>query len=215
MKLFPLLSRKLIFAFSLAVFVQPSAFCQAPLDPNLNLLTNGDFKKGTEGWDLHAWAGQGQAAVAQPGQALADQLKPTGAPGQPAPDPAETHDGKPSIRLENISYDDAALWQKVKVKPATRYRLSGWVKTKSVEWKEKNMKDFNQKRGACLCIQGGFEKTDAIGRTKGWTHLDYEFSSGTRSEVTVGARLGFYSSPVKGTAWFSDVSLVELGPVGR
>jgi len=211
MKDAPRILWKLLLGFLCIVSIESSGYCQGPLDPTLNLLVNGDFKKGTEGWDLHAWAGQGQTAVAQPGQALVDQLKPTGAPGQPAPDPAETHDGKPSIRLENISYDDAALWQKVKVKPATRYRLSGWVKTKNVEWKEKNAKEFNQKRGASLCIQGGFEKSESIGHAKGWTHLTYDFASGTRSELVIGARLGFYSSPVKGTAWFSDISLVEVG----
>jgi hypothetical protein len=65
--------------------------------------------------------------------------------------------------------------------------------------------------GASLCLMGGFERTDSVLRTKGWTYVTYEFSSGTRSEVVVGVRIGEYATPVKGTAWFSDISLVELG----
>jgi len=65
--------------------------------------------------------------------------------------------------------------------------------------------------GACLCLMGGFEHSEDVIRTKGWTYIKYEFSSGTRSEVVIGARIGMYATPVKGTAWFSELSLVEIG----
>jgi hypothetical protein len=135
---------RLLFGFLLAAAFQSPAFCQAPLDPNLNLLTNGDFKKDLTGWELLSFGHQGQATVLTPGQELQDTLKPR-APGSAALDPADIHDGKPSLKIENISDDDTVLKQKVQVKPATRYRLAGWIKTKSLEWKA-----AKGKRGATL-----------------------------------------------------------------
>jgi hypothetical protein len=203
----PLPSWKFVFGFLLAALVESSAFCQAPIDRSLNLLTNGDFQQGMDGWELLSFGHQGQATVVAPGKGLQDALKPVGSQGAAATDPAEVNNGKPSLKIENISDDDTAVNQKVKVKPATRYRLSGWIKTKSVEWKQ-----AKGKRGASLCIMGGFESSEPIGKTKGWTHVYYEVASGTRSELVIGARLGMYASPVRGTAWFSDLSLTEIGP---
>jgi hypothetical protein len=204
---FPRNSWKTLLGFLVTAAFQSSGFSQGVVDTSLNLLTNGDFKNGTTGWTVHAWGSQGQVSVVEPGKVLVDGLKPQ-ALGQAAPDPTDVHEGKPSVKIENPSPDTTIFKQKVKVKPATRYRLSGWVKTKGVEAKQMKGKP----PGASLCITGGFEKTENIIRTKGWTHLTFDFSSGTRSEMEVGPALGYYSSPVKGAAWFSEVSLVELGP---
>src|ERR1700677_1394470 len=100
----------LIFGLALSALLECSGFCEESPDRHLNLLNNGDFSNGIQGWELHAWSGQGAAA----------------------PDPAETRDGKPSIRIDNVAYEDTSLKQKVALKPATRYRLSGWIKTKNV-----------------------------------------------------------------------------------
>jgi hypothetical protein len=202
----PRISRQFLFGILFVALLQVSGFGQAVQDPNRNLLSNSDFQQGMTGWELLSFGHQGKATVVTPSNGLQDALKPIGAQGAAPVDPAEIYNGKPSLRIENISDDDTAVKQKITVKPATRYRLSGWIKTKSVEWKAKG------KRGASLCIMGAFESSEPIGKTKGWTHVNYEFSSGTRTELFIGARLGMYASPVKGTAWFSDVTLTEVGP---
>ncbi len=208
MKLIPQNSSWKVFAaFLISAFVHSAAWCQQSPDAKANLLTNGDFKKGMEGWELLSFGKQGQANVVKPEDVMVDGLKPRAA-GQPAPDPTEIRDGKPSLKIDNMNPDDTAVKQKVTVKPATRYRLSGWIKTKGVEAKNMMVK---KPTGASLCLMGGFEKSEDVLRTKGWTYVKYEFSSGTRSEIVVGARIGIYATPVKGTAWFSDISLVELG----
>jgi len=186
-------------------WIQSTGWSQLP-DPKTNLLTNGDFKSGMNGWELLSFGKQGQATVVKPEDVMVDNLKPRAA-GQPAPDPTEIRDGKPSLKLDNMAPDDSAVKQKVTVKPATRYRLTGWIKTKAVEPKNITAK---KPTGACLCIMGAFEHSDMVVQTKGWTHISYEFSSGTRSEIVIAARIGFYATPVKGTAWFSDLALVEL-----
>jgi len=194
-------------ALFVTALLQLAGWGQQPPDPKLNLLTNGDFKQAMTGWELLSFGKQGQATVVQPEEVLVDGLRPR-APGQPAPDPTEVHDGKPSLKIENLTPDDTSMKQKVTVKPATRYRLAGWAKVKNVEGKSNGPK---KSTGACLCLMGGFEKSESITKTKGWTYLTYEFSSGTRTEIVVGARIGHYATPIRGTAWFSDISLVEIG----
>jgi hypothetical protein len=194
-------------ALLISALIPTLAWSQQSPDAKSNLLTNGDFKKGMEGWELLSFGKQGQATVVKPEEVLVDGLKPR-APGQPVPDPTEIHDGKPSLKLDNMALDDTLVKQKVAVKPATRYRLAGWIKTKNLEAKNMTVKKPN---GACLCLMGAFEKSENVLRTKNWTYMTYDFSSGTRSEIVVGLRIGFYAGPVKGSAWFSDISLVELG----
>src|SRR4051812_5350724 len=99
----------LVAAFILATALSLPALGQAGADKG-NLLTNADFAKGVEGWEFNAHHKVGQVTA----------------------DPAEKRDGKPSVRIDNASPDDSTLSQKVAVKPATRYRLTGWAKTKNV-----------------------------------------------------------------------------------
>src|SRR4051812_16278402 len=64
-----------------------------------NLLMNPALENGKEGWTFHNFRSKGQMA----------------------PDTKEGHAGKPSIRIENPQADDSFLFQKVRVKPSTRY----------------------------------------------------------------------------------------------
>jgi len=207
MKLTPWDVRKLLVALLISALIQLTGRGQEAPDPKSNLLINGDFAQGMTGWELLSFGKQGQATVLQPKDVLLDSLKPP-AVGQPAPDPTQIHNGKPSVMINNMDFDDTSVKQKVTVKPGTRYRLSGWIKTKSVEAKKMNVK---KPTGALLCIMGGFEGSESIVRTKEWVHVTYDFSSGTRSEIVIGARIGEYATPVKGTAWFSEISLVPIG----
>ncbi len=88
------------------------------------------------------------------------------------------------------------------MKPKTRYRLNGYIKTKEVVGKG---------AGATISLEGGFEKTEVIVGTKGWTKVSFEFDSGAVDKIKIGPRLGHYSSQVMGKAWFDDLTLVELG----
>ena len=54
-------------------------------------------------------------------------------------------------------------------------------------------------------------KSASIQKTKQWTKITVDFTSGSKTELPVGAALGYYNENVTGTAWFSELSLVELG----
>jgi hypothetical protein len=149
-----------------------------------NLLVNGAFEKGTNGWELHAFASHGKMSL----------------------DETEKHAGKPSLRIDNPVGDDSFVKQKVKVKPDTRYRLTGFIKTKDVQAVKRD-----DKNGACLAVGGGYQKTPSVLGSKTWARVSFEFTTGKETEIEVGPRLGFYSAMVLGTAWYSDLSLVEIG----
>ena len=155
----------------------------------VNLFENATFEKGTEGWKLSAWR---EKAIA-------------------AKDEQSTHTGHSSIRIESPKMTDTHLTQQIFVKPQTLYRLSGWIKTENVV-KPEGPPQRGGAAGACLAIEGGYEKTQDVFGTKDWTFVSVDISSGARSSLTVGARLGHYGKLVTGAAWFADMSLVESGP---
>ncbi len=161
------------------------SLCAAEKD---NLLVNGSFAMGTQGWQLRAFASKGT---------MAD-------------DPDVKHGVHGSLRVENSGADDTFVGQKVTVKPLTRYRLTGWIKTKDV-----TLIDHKAKEGASLSVLGGFENTESVAKTKGWTRVTLDFDTGPKTEVEVGPRLGHHGSKVIGTAWFAELSLIELGPARR
>ncbi len=157
------------------------AAAQQPTVVKTNLLTNPSFENGLEGWTLSAYQKRGTVAV----------------------DTVEKHDGKSSIRIENPSGDDSFLQQTVAVKPRTRYRLTGYLKTKDVVVKG---------TGATLSLAGGYEHTEAFSGKQNWKKVSFEFDSGAQESIKVGPRLGHHSSMAMGTAWFDELQLIELGP---
>jgi hypothetical protein len=154
---------------------------QQPATAKASLLTNPSFEDGQSGWDFSSHGKRGTVAV----------------------DSTEKRDGKSSIRIENPAGDDSFLKQTVAVKPKTRYRLTGYIKTKDVVVKGK---------GATLSLEGGFEHTESITGKQNWKKVSFEFDSGALESIRVGPRLGHHSNMAMGVAWFDDLELVELGP---
>lgn len=154
-----------------------------------NLLASGTFEDGTsKNWTLRSYREEGDAATR-----LGDQVK----------------QGKKSLRIrsDNATGNDIAFVQNVTVKPNTRYLLSGWVKTKDVAITEKG-----GTTGANLGVFGRQEMSESLVGDQDWTYLSLVFDSGDQSELEVGVRLGHNGSVAKGSAWFDDVILIEVGP---
>ncbi|MEP6670082.1 MAG: carbohydrate binding domain-containing protein [Chthoniobacter sp.] len=149
-----------------------------------NLLVNGSFEKGTEGWTFEPHEKRGIMTL----------------------DENEKHGGKPSVRIENPADEDSHFKQKVTVEPETRYRLEGYIKTKDVKAVKRDSKG-----GATLDLEGTWQHTVAVNKTKSWTKVSIDIVTGAQTEVEVGARLGYWSDGVIGTAWFADLSLVKIG----
>jgi len=121
-------------------------------------------------------------------------------------DEGEARGGTKSAVIENATADDSFLKQTVTVKPNTLYRFSGVIKTENVE-----TKNF----GATLSLEGTFETTKSIERSKSWTRVEFEFDSGPLATIKVGCRLGHNSSKASGKVWFDELELVELRAARR
>lgn len=147
-----------------------------------NLLTNGSFEKGIEGWTFHADHHAGEMAW----------------------DEVERREGKPCLRIQNGGVDESMAQQKITVKPGTHYRLTGYIKTKGLQPEKPK-----GKYGACLVA--GSAKTPAVLGTKSWTRVTIDFDTFHETEIEVGAHLGDFFDRESGTAWYSDLSLVEIG----
>ena len=158
------------------------SFTESSISHHDNMLTNGSFEKGIEGWAFNTNHHTGEAAW----------------------DQVETREGKPSLRITNGGVDDSGAKQKITVKPGTRYRLSGYIKTKGLQPEKPK-----GKYGAC--IVAGSSRTPSVLGTKSWSKVTIDFDTFHETEIEVGPHLGDFFDHESGTAWFSDLSLVEIG----
>ena len=166
---------------SIAFVLAQSSTASAADETESNLLQNANFEKGADGWELNAFGKKGTMAIDQ------DELR----------------DGKPTLRITSVD-DLTFVYQTVKVKPNTRYRLSGYLKTKDV-------RDLKGRKNGAMLLVGMSNGSGGIRGTTGWRKVSMDLNSQDKTEIRVGGAVGYYASPVAGTAWFSDLSLVELG----
>jgi hypothetical protein len=148
-----------------------------------NLLVNSNFKEGTIGWELMNWGKDGRMRI----------------------DTNELHDGKPTLRVENAEPCHSFIRQVLQGKPHTRYRFSAYIKTKDVE-----VPNDAPKSGAILMVGRMAIYTPLLEGTKPWTKVSVEFATKDDPEIRLGPSLGTDPTFPTGTAWFSDVKLVEL-----
>jgi putative membrane-bound dehydrogenase-like protein len=154
----------------------------APAAP-VNLMPNPGFSQpGPEGWSLKNYV------VARP-EAVEMSLSPAG------------RNGGTALMIRSSERADVGAGALVPVKPNTRYRVGGWVKTE-------NLKTLGG-RGALFNVHG-MEATSAISGTKDWTELSTEFTTGNQSEILVHCLFGGYGGAT-GSALFDDVYLHEIG----
>jgi hypothetical protein len=155
-----------------------------------SLLENGEFTRGLDGWRFETWKNNvAKAAV----------------------DPNVMHNGRPSIRIDQTLATDSSVTQIVRLKPDRRYRLSGWVKTENIV-KPEIANQRKGEEGASIGILGGYQKSISVLGTQNWTPVILDFTTTkAKTEIRLGPRLGHYGKLVTGTAWFAELSLVELG----
>jgi len=120
-------------------------------------------------------------------------------------DNTQAHTGSRSMKITGPVPSDARWIQTVNVQPETIYVLSGWVKTENV-----SHTDSLVDAGANLCLYGTWTRTPGLFGTNGWTFVTLLFNSGPDTQITVGARLGYWSGGSSGTVWFDDLQLREF-----
>ena len=107
-----------------------------------------------------------------------------------------------ALQISSPSGADVGIYITVPVKPNTDYMLSGWIKTKDVN-------NVGGGYGAVIDILT-FGRTRTIRGTSDWTWVEKRIHTGSKTEVRIQCHLGRWGQ-YKGTAWFDDLRLVELG----
>ena len=110
--------------------------------------------------------------------------------------------GERCVSISSADGADASWLATVPIRPYSRYRLAGWVRTEGVE--------AGTGRGAQINIHGQGEwRTPPVTGTVDWTRVEVEFDAGANDALEVSCLLGGWGRS-KGTAWFDDVELVRL-----
>jgi hypothetical protein len=148
-----------------------------------NLLRNAAFEEGTTGWDFYNWGKKSKMAI----------------------DPSERHEGKPALRVDNLEFCHSFVRQVLDGKAHTRYRLTGYIKTKDVALEK------SRKSGAVLMVGRLGVYTPLMEGTNPWKKVQVDFTTKDDAMIRVGPSLGTDGIFVRGTAWFCDLRLVELG----
>lgn len=152
-----------------------------------NLLLNGSFEQGESsptGWSSDAWNSSYTVFSLDSTQAIS---------------------GSRSVKIETTVPNDARWIQTVSVLPNTDYRLTGWIKTENVARTGESVD-----AGANLCLYGTYTRSEGLYGTNDWTHISMLFNTGSNTEITVAARLGYWSGTTTGVAWFDDLQLELL-----
>jgi len=107
--------------------------------------------------------------------------------------------GQRSVKISSADGADASWSTIVKVKPYSRYRLTGWIKTRDIK--------SAGGKGVLLNIhqQPGME-TRALTGTNDWTRIELVFDSGLNDALQINCLFGGWGK-VSGEAWFDDINL--------
>jgi len=112
--------------------------------------------------------------------------------------------GEYCVKISSEKGSDTSWFTEVKVKPRTRYQLSGWIKTV----------ELGTKGGAHGALFNAHEPQTATTSLKGtadWRRVTGTIQSGNRKMISINCLFGGWGRST-GTAYFDDVELVELGP---
>ncbi|MFC1563441.1 alpha-L-arabinofuranosidase C-terminal domain-containing protein [candidate division KSB1 bacterium] len=114
----------------------------------------------------------------------------------------EGYAGNKSVILSSDEGADISWSAVIPVKPFSKYRLSGWIKTENLE--------AGSSRGALFNLHGirGAE-TQALTGTNDWTEVEMEFDTDANDAVRVNCLFGGWGRST-GRAWYDDLSLTLL-----
>lgn len=113
------------------------------------------------------------------------------------------HAETPAVKISSQNGGDVSWSTRVEVKRNTDYRLSAWIKTKSL-----------QSSGGLGALMNLHElqtngKSESLTGDNEWTEVSTEFNSGSHDSLLVNMLFGGWGHAT-GTVWFDDVRLTEI-----
>ena len=148
-----------------------------------NLIENPSFEKTVDdkpaGWETRTYNGKGEFKYVEGGRT-----------------------GKKCVMLSSESGADIVWLTSVPVKPRSKYKLTGWIKTKNV--------DAGSGKGALFNLHNiQPAQTRAVTGTKDWTRVELVFDTGDRAAVEINCLFGGWGLST-GKAFYDDVRLEPL-----
>ncbi len=112
--------------------------------------------------------------------------------------------GGTCLKIASPATADVGAGAEIAVKPNTRYRFGGWIRTENFQ--------NRGGKGAMFNLHGG-PASEAISGTKDWKEFSIEFDSGNKTQVLLHCLFGGYGGG-SGTAFYDDLYLQALGTGG-
>jgi alpha-N-arabinofuranosidase len=110
--------------------------------------------------------------------------------------------GARSVRITSEDGADLSWGAVVPVRPYSRYRLTGWIRTDDVT--------ATTGEGALFNLHGvDGARSEPLTGTHDWTAVSFEFDTGANDAVQVNCLFGGWGR-ARGTAWYDDLSLELL-----
>jgi hypothetical protein len=113
-----------------------------------------------------------------------------------------TGDAPSSAGMHNVEPNDARWCQSVPVQPGGTYRVSTRVRTSDVG---------TGASGAHIAIEPRVVDSSDVRGTADWQRIEVEAKAGEEQQWDVCLRLGSYANLNTGTAWFTDVRVLQIG----
>jgi len=115
---------------------------------------------------------------------------------------AAGHTGGRSVAISSEKGADASWTAEVPIRPYSRYKLSGWVKTEGLA--------AGTGRGAQINIDGEEAwRTAPLAGTVDWSRVEVEFDAGANDVLAVTCLFGGWGKST-GKAWFDDIEITRL-----
>jgi hypothetical protein len=128
--------------------------------------------------------------------------------GAAAPDPAVTHEGQMSMRLESQNRGAARVQSaSIALTIGKSYELTGWIRTDKLTVRDLDRSPIAT--GAALSMASlPFDvQSESLGGTRDWTSVHLRFTA-TRAQDNIVLTVA-YGGTFDGKAWFSGVSIDE------
>lgn len=109
--------------------------------------------------------------------------------------------GNKSVLISSEEGADAGWSTQAPIKPYSRYRLTGWIKTENLK--------ATTGRGVQFNIEGIERPSKAITGTNDWTKINLEFDSDSMDGLQINCLYGGWGFAT-GKAWFDDIGLTLL-----
>ncbi len=122
-------------------------------------------------------------------------------------DPAVTHEGQMSMRLESKGGDARVASASIALTIGKSYELSGWIRTEKLTVRDLDRSPIAT--GAALSMASlPFDvQTESLGATHDWTHVHLRFTA-ARAHDNIVLTVA-YGGTFDGKAWFSGVTVDE------